>query len=1508
MMELDFTRIRSFDGSKDGGFEELVCQLAHLNKPDQGKNFIRKDGAGGDGGVECYWIFEDGSEHAWQAKYFTDRLEGSQWSQIDASVRTAIDKHPRLTKYYVSVPKDLNDSRKSGRGGKQVISSLNKWNQYVQSWTEIAKDKGMDVEFEYWGRHELSMMLQRDESNYIGRTLYWFNEPVLSIGTFAELANKSKISLGERFSEKYHIDLPIQKKIEGLGISPEWKEAINNQKKIVFDLLQRIDKLDCFENKNLNKGPNWTVFKENAIKFKETYLEILFTKYDDLEFTNLRVDFKGLRGLAAKFNSFIWDNIDDKNERWKDIRYQFRGIIEALDNIEEFIFSIATEAYETKSVVILGEAGIGKSHLLCDIAQKRIAEDLPTVFLLGQRYFGGNPLNFIAEELDLRGVSFKQLLGALDAAGEAKKTRTLIIIDALNEGNNRFDWQDQLMSFIAELKNYPHIALLISCRLTYKDFILPEEINGNIVEIFHAGFKGYEHRAAMKYLSKQGIDKPSVPLLSPEFSNPLFLKTCCKAIKSKRLTSFPKGLEGQTAIFNFYLESIENVIKRRKKYIGNRNVSNRILSKLIELIYPDNLFGVEINLATDIIREVDPKPNFDDDLIDILISEGLLALDMITDDNGNAIEVVRFTYERFSDYFIAENIINNLNAENLEVEFGTNGKLEGIIKNPYKYSGIIEALGIVFPEKFNLEFIDFVSEDSTHYNSIFDKSFTKVLLLRSKDSINDRTVALLNKISNYGFFNESLDKVLAFSTEPNHPLNALFLHENLQRRNLVERDRFWSTHIAVSDYEEDDEQPETVTRTLIDWTLYADLSDVEDERIRLLSYALLWMTTTSNRRVRDQATKSLVRILSYHPYVIKELLTEFNDIDDLYLKERLYAASYGVVCNINDLDEVREIAEKVYELQFAKKKPESHLLLRDYARGIMEYALYKNLIAEEMSSNFRPPYISEWPIENPTKSDIKALDEDEYSSIKSSLMGFPGDFGNYTMSCVHDWSATSLTESHPKTAYELHLEFAEKVPSDLREEYLKEINQRIESYGKPMTVNIIDDILNDSEYDLDDLEELFKEADEMPWEISIVTKNIDSPSDNWDSLKQRINTSLSDEDKEYFRWLTGLGVNNRVAIFSRKWAQRWVCKRAYELGWTSKMFGEFERRHSNTYGREGSKIERIGKKYQWIAFYELLARMADNLYWANKYEDETEYKGPWQLWKRDIDPTIWLRATNDSNWDEFGKVWWSPYTPSFSVNESENWVFDEETIPDFKNLLIVADSKGEKWHNLRGFRKWTNKTLDGKSKEELWYRINTCIVPKADVNIVLEKMKDKALFDPSTFAPRGSSHQGFLREYPWHSYYKDFDIWRNDEDSRTLNIQHLVPVNEYEWETGERDKSIDQYISLYLPNQQLIKDLNLNWSLGNFSTWENSDGKIIFMDPSELENGPSAALIESVQFEQWLGENDLQVIWFIGGEKQIFNDKGYVSKRLEFNYILTFEERSVKKVTWLAPYTFNLEN
>lgn len=131
MIDLDFRTIRNHDSSQDAGFEELICQLAHLEVPENAKRFVRKDGAGVDAGVECFWILERGDEIAWQAKYFLEPLTTSQWSDISESVETAIKKHPKLTKYYICLPRDLNDSRKRGKHGKQVNSSLDIWDSNV---------------------------------------------------------------------------------------------------------------------------------------------------------------------------------------------------------------------------------------------------------------------------------------------------------------------------------------------------------------------------------------------------------------------------------------------------------------------------------------------------------------------------------------------------------------------------------------------------------------------------------------------------------------------------------------------------------------------------------------------------------------------------------------------------------------------------------------------------------------------------------------------------------------------------------------------------------------------------------------------------------------------------------------------------------------------------------------------------------------------------------------------------------------------------------------------------------------------------------------------------------------------------------------------------------------------------------------------------------------------------------------------------------------------------------
>ena len=157
-MSLDWNALRPLNGSVRTAFEELCAQLASCEPacpingaeriPDS-STFVRKGAP--DAGVECYWKLPDGAEFAWQAKYFLSPPDNSQWGQIDDSVRTALEKHPRLVTYIVCLPIDRPDPRLPGQQ-----SFMDRWNSRVLTWTTWATERKMTVAFKYWGQSEIA--------------------------------------------------------------------------------------------------------------------------------------------------------------------------------------------------------------------------------------------------------------------------------------------------------------------------------------------------------------------------------------------------------------------------------------------------------------------------------------------------------------------------------------------------------------------------------------------------------------------------------------------------------------------------------------------------------------------------------------------------------------------------------------------------------------------------------------------------------------------------------------------------------------------------------------------------------------------------------------------------------------------------------------------------------------------------------------------------------------------------------------------------------------------------------------------------------------------------------------------------------------------------------------------------------------------------------------------------------------------------------------------------------
>lgn len=137
-------------------------------------------------------------------------------------------------------------------------------------------------------------------------------------------------------------------------------------------------------------------------------------------------------------------------------------------------------------MMLKGDAGFGKTHLLCSVVERRVAAGRPAVLFLGERFDGSEPWSNALQLLGLT-CSRDEFLGALDAAGESARCRALILIDAINEGEGVSFWNKHLAAMLADVAHFPHVGLAFSIRSPFAPQLgtLPAQL---CVTIEHHGF------------------------------------------------------------------------------------------------------------------------------------------------------------------------------------------------------------------------------------------------------------------------------------------------------------------------------------------------------------------------------------------------------------------------------------------------------------------------------------------------------------------------------------------------------------------------------------------------------------------------------------------------------------------------------------------------------------------------------------------------------------------------------------------------------------------------------------------------------------------------------------------------------------------------------------------------------------------------------------------------------------------------------------------------------------
>ena len=338
-----------------------------------------------------------------------------------------------------------------------------------------------------------------------------------------------------------------------------------------------------------------------------------------------------------------------------------------------------------------------------------------------------------------------------------------------------------------------------------------------------------------------------------------------------------------------------------------------------------------------------------------------------------------------------------------------------------------------------------------------------------------------------------------------------------------------------------------------------------------------------------------------------------------------------------------------------------------------------------------------------------------------------------------------------------------------------------------------------------------------------------------------------------------------------------VIKRVFDMGYDVEKFGKFDYNQNYYKFRHEHMTERIGKKYQWIAMNELLARLQDNYYCYIEISDDEVFDSSCEYYTYDMKKTTNMKNAylkkkyfdefNDLNIDVSNLIK-IPALKRLYIKEelTEEWINEDVNEQEFiiseDEVVLCSSIKYEK-------EKLDLLTIENGLYNEFSYHASTDIIFQAYIyegELLLDEHELQSMFSGSYF-----NYNMLLMEYPWKSNKRiEFNIER--QNCYITNYNYVFS-SEYDHSNMETINN-----NIVQPSLFLIEKFGL--IQGKDGYWYNVDGEIICYD-KKIKSGQTEFVIKKDSLMQLLKDNNLNIVW-MG-----FVEKKYNKMIREYNFMLT---------------------
>lgn len=320
------------------------------------------------------------------------------------------------------------------------------------------------------------------------------------------------------------------------------------------------------------------------------------------------------------------------------------------------------------------------------------------------------------------------------------------------------------------------------------------------------------------------------------------------------------------------------------------------------------------------------------------------------------------------------------------------------------------------------------------------------------------------------------------------------------------------------------------------------------------------------------------------------------------------------------------------------------------------------------------------------------------------------------------------------------------------------------------------------------------------------------------------------------------------------------------FGWNDKLGYLDNGKYSMS--RSHNVKERIGKKFQWLAWYRVNAWLMDvcrvskkQYYYSDTAEEEdlAEHPYPWNTSEVSrFDPTL------DSN---------QKYAPEAGLTGTErlpivgiedgNWVDKDEYLPVFRHLS--KDKDGAQYVLLVGYD--TTRAGEKESRKETFLFCNAAFVRNEDVDKFSEWAAQKNFYGRWMPEHRGAT-EFMWNDYPWadnyNSFMEGYEVWKQPQDCPVkIMLSYMAQLQE-EW-TGIEDR--DGYLTtVYMPCREMMEQMGLYCSEVRGLVKTEKDGSVVGINTGygDCVNG---LFIRQDVLNAYLEKNGYVMFYYLLGEK-----------------------------------------